>query len=849
MISLMTQGLIKRIAFLSLLIIISSLSAQAQSARERHERVRAAFEKGDSKSAVAELQALRQAGPIIFGLNNYDYLLARLSERRGDLSTAANGYQKVVARNSLLTQYALWHLAEFARSTGNLILEREQLRRLISTVPDSLLRNAALARLARSYFESKDYAGVISTLRQRSNTDAPQQSSRESLALIGQAYLRSDQQAAAREVFNKLITQLPDAARPDDYALAAVRALDILDSGSEESAKVSAPQLQESEHLRRAMIYNFNRDFAGARRHYQAIIERFDKSQNLPDAIYQVGRTFYLELNFDEAIKYFQRVSDQFPENPSARDALSFLAASYARTKRTDEAIGTYRRFIERYPNAPNPERPYLNIIDTLRDAGRDEEALDWINRTRNNFKGQLGATLALFAQAKIHIAQGAWDAALADLVALSAENDLGGIRVPGGTYKNEIAFMRAFVLEQSGHTDDAINAYLSIPDGRKDYYGWRATLRLRALSTDSRTSNQANARLQSLRAEAQKALAVGQFENARRAAQNALRLTGDDSASKELMEIARRAYQSLPAYNIPSGKLLPFGRQEIISSSARENRSAPTHKALADELLFLGLYDEGTPELAASQNVSQSNNDEKRASQNQTLTGNTESSSTINTPRATDSVAPSSDARYTMAVFYKRGEMANHAARYAEPLWKNVPDDFLLELAPREMVELLYPAPYKDALVEYAAQRKVDPRFVLAIARQETRFLPEAKSASAARGLLQFIPATANTIAEQMGLRSFQQDDLYDPRLAILFGSQYMANLFKQFPEMPQAVAAAYNGGEDNVARWVARSRSNDPDRYVPEIGFTQTKDYVFKVLSNYRVYQTLYDERLQRR
>ena len=186
---------------------------------------------------------------------------------------------------------------------------------------------------------------------------------------------------------------------------------------------------------------------------------------------------------------------------------------------------------------------------------------------------------------------------------------------------------------------------------------------------------------------------------------------------------------------------------------------------------------------------------------------------------------------------------------RYAEPLWKKIPADYLLELAPREMVELLHPAPYAEALIEYAPARGVDPRFVLSIMRQESRFRPEAKSIAAARGLMQFIPSTANQIAAELSLQDFRQDDLYNPRMAVLFGSQYMGNLFRQFPDMPQAVAASYNGGEDNVARWTARARSNDPDRYVLEIGFTQSKDYVYKVLPNYWVYQTLYTEQLKRR
>ena len=112
---------------------------------------------------------------------------------------------------------------------------------------------------------------------------------------------------------------------------------------------------------------------------------------------------------------------------------------------------------------------------------------------------------------------------------------------------------------------------------------------------------------------------------------------------------------------------------------------------------------------------------------------------------------------------------------------------------------------------------------------------------------MMQFIPATANDIAAQLKLKDFIQDDLYFADTAVLFGSQYLANLFQQFPNQPQAVAGSYNGGADNLARWIARSRANEADRYVPEIGFSQTKDYVYKVMANYWNCQRLYDEQLQ--
>ena len=838
---------------ISLFLLLPAFVLHAQPARERHERIRAAVEGGDYRAAITELESLSKSDPAVFALNNYDYLLARLSERTGNAALAQSLYQRVVARGSLLSQYALWHLAQLARVTGNLPLEREKLRQLLASAPASLLRDAAQARLGESFFESRDYAAAISALRPRSSASG-NSSAREALALIAEAYVKSNQKEAARDAYSNLVAQLPNPSQPDDFALAGVRGLDVLDSGSEEAALKSAPQLAESEHLRRAQIYNFNRDFAGARRHYAAIVERYERSASVPEALYMIARGFYQERNFADALTYFQRVAKEHPESGQARDALGFAAASLSRLKRVDESLATYKSIIDRYGSGAALERAYLNIIDALRDAGgRDAEALSWIEQTRTRFKGQVTATLALFSRARIHLSQGEWAKALADFEALGAESNLGGANTPGSTNQREVAFMRAYLFEQLGRTEDAVNAYLAIPDGRNEYYGGRATQRLRGLGANEKTRSIILARLEALRAEAQKAIASNQFEEARKAAQSALRLAEDSAIRNELLDIARRAYASLPAYNsLPTPRLLSFGRQNVIASGQANPNNSPTHRALADELLFLGLADEGAPELAVAEKVSGSADApaDKSPAQDAAVTGK-ESTSPEKQPAAASAPAQSlsRDEAYTLAVLYKRGENANQAVRYAEPLWKKVPADYLLELAPREMVELLYPAPYRDALAEYAPPRGVDPRFVLSIMRQESRFRPEAKSNAAARGLLQFIPSTANQMATELGLKDFLQDDLYNPRMAVLFGSQYMGNLFRLFPDMPQAVAASYNGGEDNVARWVARARSNDPDRYTLEIGFAQSKDYIYKVVPNYWVYQSLYTEQLKRR
>ena len=93
------------------------------------------------------------------------------------------------------------------------------------------------------------------------------------------------------------------------------------------------------------------------------------------------------------------------------------------------------------------------------------------------------------------------------------------------------------------------------------------------------------------------------------------------------------------------------------------------------------------------------------------------------------------------------------------------------------------------------------------------------------------------------------QADDLYQPAVNIAIGSQYIAALKKEFGGMYEAIAASYNGGEDNAARWLARSNPNNAAIFASEVGFAETKNYVFKVMNNYRVYRELYTEDLIKR
>lgn len=159
------------------------------------------------------------------------------------------------------------------------------------------------------------------------------------------------------------------------------------------------------------------------------------------------------------------------------------------------------------------------------------------------------------------------------------------------------------------------------------------------------------------------------------------------------------------------------------------------------------------------------------------------------------------------------------------------------------------YPVMFSTDVLKYARANKIDPRFVLAIMKQESSFKPAAKSPAGARGLVQLVFDTAIKYKDKAGYPSLQPDDLYTPAINLAIGSLYIAELKDEFSGMYEAIAASYNAGEDNAARWLARSKPKEPGVFASEVGFAETKNYVFKVMNNYRVYRELYDENLNRR
>ncbi|HJQ25324.1 MAG TPA: transglycosylase SLT domain-containing protein [Blastocatellia bacterium] len=795
--------MMSRLLVAAFVILVTLMPAGAQSLQARADEIRAAVTARDFERAERLVRDLRAADAAAFARNNYDYLLARLSERRGARAEAAALYSGLLNRNALVAEYALWHLSQIARAAGDLALERQYLTRLLAAHPASALTAVARSRLIDSHLESGNAREAIALLRPAASPSGAH--GRGAMARLGQAYARLGDTAAARATF----TQLVGASR-DDYALAAVIGLDALDRAAEVKP-------DEFEALRRARIYLFNRHWAEARAHLLDIIERFPNSPNRAEAVYQTGYTFYREDRFDDATKWFERAHTEFPAKKEGEQGYYWVATALQKARAYEDAARRYGDFINAYPASDLLEGAYRNVVDCLRFAGRDDDAVVWSKRIEERFAGQPLATVGLFNRAKIELSRGNFDAAIPLFMQVAARPVTP--KLVSAPIRGEADFMRIVATELAGRLEEAARAYLAIPEARDNYFGHRASLRLQALLATDEGRRIIEPLARGYRDQARAALRASRYTEAKDAATQALRLTTDDNARRDLLTILRACYSQLPAYNVGARlHLMPAARPVLTSSSGGE----ATHARLAAEFIFLGLYDEGATELR--------------------LGG-------FGGAQAASEEGMGGDTSYSLAVYSNRGDQAWYAIAFAEPLAASVPQDYRVELLPRDFAELLYPAPYRDALNRYGDANHIDPRLVLALARQESRFNPRVKSPAAARGLVQFIQETALKLAGEEDIKDFELDDVYEPETAVRLASRYVGDLLRMFPDNPYAVAASYNTGEANVERWIFRSRAADVDRFTVEIAIPETKDYVARVMNNYWAYQALYDQSLNAR
>lgn len=155
-------------------------------------------------------------------------------------------------------------------------------------------------------------------------------------------------------------------------------------------------------------------------------------------------------------------------------------------------------------------------------------------------------------------------------------------------------------------------------------------------------------------------------------------------------------------------------------------------------------------------------------------------------------------------------------------------------------LLEYGYPIP------SYEYPTRPEKPLLLSITRQESNFDVAARSRVGARGLMQLMPATARAVSRQMRTRYDRDALTVDPGYNISLGSKYLGDLIEEFDGSYIMAIAGYNAGPHRVRRWIKefgdpRKPDVDPIDWIEQIPFTETRNYVQRVMENLQVYRAV--------
>jgi soluble lytic murein transglycosylase len=160
-----------------------------------------------------------------------------------------------------------------------------------------------------------------------------------------------------------------------------------------------------------------------------------------------------------------------------------------------------------------------------------------------------------------------------------------------------------------------------------------------------------------------------------------------------------------------------------------------------------------------------------------------------------------------------------------------------------RDDLDLRFPLLFQDKVITHSQQASIDPAWTYGVIRRESAFIRDARSSKGAVGLMQLMPATAKRMSrsfKKIKYRGSRQLTHADTNLAL--GTHYLNKMLKRFGGQTVLATAAYNAGEHRVDKWLPKENEIDAERWIENIPFKETREYVASVLA----FTVIYADRL---
>lgn len=188
--------------------------------------------------------------------------------------------------------------------------------------------------------------------------------------------------------------------------------------------------------------------------------------------------------------------------------------------------------------------------------------------------------------------------------------------------------------------------------------------------------------------------------------------------------------------------------------------------------------------------------------------------------------------------------DMGNHLAAVravSRAYWPCLTRGSRQDLQP--LRDIIYPNRFGELVTRNLVGTDVDPNIIRGLIRQESFFEPDAVSGAGAVGLMQVMPSTARTLLEKLGEKGFRPESLKDPAVNVRIGVRFFLERYEEYGGNLPLTLASYNAGQVKVRVWKEFLGGIDPELFVEFIPYTETRDYVKRILGNQAMYSILYE------
>ena len=157
--------------------------------------------------------------------------------------------------------------------------------------------------------------------------------------------------------------------------------------------------------------------------------------------------------------------------------------------------------------------------------------------------------------------------------------------------------------------------------------------------------------------------------------------------------------------------------------------------------------------------------------------------------------------------------------------------------------LELRFPVLYRDMIEASAQRNNIEPDWVYGVLRQESAFVPDARSSAGALGLMQLMPRTGQMTGRRINLRLPNNTAILNVENNLKLGTSYLRTVLDINHGHQILATASYNAGPNRVREWLPETKPLAADAWVDTVPYNETRNYVKNVMA----FTTVYAYRLE--